>query len=74
MLINTIENEYSDSVPSGTIISQSEDSGETIYEGSNIKVVYSLGKEPSKEFKNALKKAESYSETMHMSKEAIYDS
>ena len=27
----------------------------------------------SKEYKNALKKAESYSKTMHMSKQAIYD-
>lgn len=34
--------------------------------------MYSIGKEPSKEFKNALKKAESYSD-MNMSKEGIYD-
>lgn len=37
-----------------------------------ITVTYSLGKEPTTEEKNALKKAESYSNTMYMSKQGIY--
>jgi hypothetical protein len=38
-----------------------------------IKIVFSLGKKPSTEYMNALKQAESYSETMYMSKKGIYD-
>lgn len=68
-----IEKEYSDSVAKGSFISQSVKSEKVIHEGDNIKVVFSLGKEPSTEFKNALKKAESYSSTMHMSKKGVYD-
>ena len=40
---------------------------------SSIKVVLSKGKKPSIEYQNALKKAESYSKLMHMSKQKIYD-
>ena len=36
-------------------------------------VTYSLGKEPTTEEKNALKKAESYSKTLNMSKQGIYN-
>ena len=43
-----------------------------IHQGDKITVTYSLGKEPTTEEKNALKKAESYSNTMHMSKQGIY--
>lgn len=65
--------EYSDSVPKGSLISQSKKAGETIDEGSTIKIVMSLGKKPPVEYTNALRKAESYSKTMHMSKQGIYD-
>lgn len=44
-----------------------------INEGDTITIIYSLGEEPPKEFQNALKKAQSYSELMHMSKARIYD-
>ncbi|MNP35552.1 Host cell surface-exposed lipoprotein [compost metagenome] len=64
---------YSDTVPKGDFLSQSVKSGDKVYEGSTININYSLGKEPSTEFKNALKKAESYSKTMNMSKQGIYD-
>ena len=65
--------DYSDSVAKGGIISQSNNAGETVKEGTTIKVVISLGKKPSTEYTNALRKAEEYSKTMHMSKRGIYD-
>lgn len=68
-----IEEEYSDSVEKGAFISQSINANASAYEGDKVKVLYSLGKEPSTEYKNALKKAESYSKTMHMSKKGIYN-
>ncbi|MBR0522474.1 MAG: Ltp family lipoprotein [Firmicutes bacterium] len=64
--------EYSDSIEDGGFVKQNRDAGSSIKEGSTIKVIYSLGKEPSSEFKNALVKAELYSKTMYMSKEGIY--
>lgn len=65
--------EYSDTIAKGSFVSQSVGVNTTIYEGDRINIVYSLGKKPSAEYTNALKKAESYSRTMHMSKKAIYD-
>lgn len=64
--------QYSDLVAKGKLIRQSEPAGKSISEGSNINITYSLGKEPSIEFRNALKTAEEYSKTMHMSKRAIF--
>lgn len=69
----TITEEYSDTIEKGNIISQSISAGTTAHEGDSLKVVYSLGKEPTTEQKNALIKAEFYSKTMHMSKKGIYD-
>lgn len=69
----TITEEYSDTIEKGNIISQSISAGTTAHEGDSLKVVYSLGKEPTTEQKNALAKAESYSKMMHMSKKGIYD-
>lgn len=68
-----ITDKYSDTVEKGRFISQSTTANTTIYEGDKIIITYSLGKEPTTEYKNALKKAENYSEIMHMSKQAIYD-
>lgn len=65
--------EYSDSVQKGLFVKQSVEANKTIHEGDKITITYSLGKEPSKEYKNALKKAETYSKIMHMSKKAIYN-
>ncbi len=65
--------EYSDTVASGSVISQNKKADETVPEGATIKVVISKGQKPSIEYQNALKKAETYSEVMHMSKQAIYD-
>lgn len=65
--------EYSDTIASGSVISQSKKANETVKEGATIKVVISKGKKPSVEYQNALKKAESYSKMMHMSKQKIYD-
>ena len=68
----TITEEYSDTVKKGKFINQSSEANTTIYQGDKVEIIYSLGKEPTTEEKNALKKAESYSETMHMSKKGIY--
>lgn len=65
--------EYSDSVVSGSVISQNKKANESVKEGTTIKVVISKGKKPSIEYQNALKKAETYSKMMHMSKKAIYN-
>lgn len=67
-----VTDEYSDIVAKGSFVSQSVDANTTIHEGDKINIVYSLGKKPSAEYINALKKAELYSKTMHMSKKAIY--
>lgn len=64
--------EYSDTVAAGSVISQSKKANEEVKEGATINVVLSLGKKPSIEYQNALKKAQTYSEMMHMSKKAIY--
>ena len=69
----SIEQEYSNDVADGEFVSQSVEANGKAYQGDKVKVVYSLGVEPSKEYKNALKKAESYSKTMHMSKQGIYE-
>lgn len=68
-----ITEEYSDTITKGDFISQSKEANTTIYEGDKITIIYSLGKEPTMEQKNALKKAESYSSMMHMSKAKIYE-
>lgn len=65
--------EYSEFVPKDAFIRQSVQSGDYVYEGGNINVVYSLGKKPTKEQSNALKKAQSYASTMYMSKQGIYE-
>lgn len=65
--------EYSDSVASGSVISQNKKANETVKEGATINVVLSKGKKPSVEYQNALKKAETYSKIMHMSKKGIYN-
>lgn len=64
---------YSDTVEKGKFVSQSIENNETIFQGDKITIVYSLGKEPTNEQKNALKKAETYSSSMHMSKQRIYE-
>ena len=68
----TIKEEYSDTVKKGSFISQSVDESSTIHQGDKIIITYSLGKEPTNEEKNALKKAEIYSSSMNMSKQGIY--
>lgn len=65
--------EYSDTVAKDGYIKQSVNATEQVTEGSKITVTYSLGKGPTTEQKNALRKAESYAKTMHMSKQGIYD-
>ncbi len=68
-----ITDEYSDSVAKGGFVSQSVPANSTLKEGGTIKVVFSSGPKPTTQQTNALKKAESYSKNMHMSKQGIYD-
>lgn len=63
---------YSETVAREGLLSQSIKAGEKVCKGATLTVTYSLGKEPTQEQKNALAKAKSYSETMHMSKAGIY--
>lgn len=68
-----ITEDYSDTIPKGKFISQSENAGTKIEEKTYVTIKYSLGKEPTIEQKNALKKAQSYSDTLYMSKQGIYE-
>lgn len=68
-----ITEEYSDTVAKGSLVSQSVNANTTIHEGDKINIIYSLGKKPTNGEINALKKAESYSKIMHMSKKGIYN-
>ena len=72
-LNGNITEEYSNDVAKGNFVSQSISANTIAHQGDKITIVYSLGKEPTTEEKNALKKAESYSSKMYMSKKAIYD-
>lgn len=69
----SIIEEYSDDTPKGEVFNQSIKPQTEVYEGDKIKIYISLGKEPTTEQKNALKKAKSYSSTMYMSKKGIYN-
>lgn len=64
---------YSDTVEKGLFVSQSISADKIAYQGDKITITYSLGRQPTNEERNALKKAESYSKTMHMSKKGIYE-
>lgn len=66
-------NEYSEYIEKDGFIRQSIKSGDYIYENEFVTIVYSLGKKPTIEQSNALKKAQSYAKTMHMSKQGIYE-
>lgn len=65
--------EYSNTVVKDGFIKQSINAEEQVLENTKITITYSLGKEPTMGQKNALKKAESYSKLMHMSKAKIYE-
>lgn len=67
-----ITEEYSTDVAKGSFISQSIGANTVIHEGNKITVVYSLGKEPTTGEKNALKKAQSYSDHQYLSKSRLY--
>ena len=64
--------EYSDTIAKDGYIKQSVEATKQVEEGSKIIITYSLGKKPTIEQENALKKAESYARLMHMSKNRIY--
>ena len=68
-----ITDEYSNDIKKGSFIRQSVTANTIIHEGDEINIAYFLGKEPTNEEKNALAKAEQYSNTMNMSKQGIYD-
>lgn len=68
-----ITEEYSNDIPKGNFVGQSISANTVVHQGDKITIVYSLGKEPTTEEKNALKKAETYSDSLHMSKQGIYN-
>ena len=68
-----VSDDYSDTVEKGQLISQSVKPDDKVDENSTVNIIYSLGKKPPIEYQNALKKAESYSKIMHMSKNGIYE-
>lgn len=68
-----ITEEYSNDIEKGKFVSQSISANTIVHQGDKITIVYSLGKKPSTEEKNALKKAETYSNSLHMSKQGIYN-
>lgn len=68
-----ITEEYSNDIEKGKFISQSISANTVVHQGDKITIIYSLGKEPTTEEKNALKKAETYSNSLHMSKQGIYN-
>lgn len=68
-----ITEEYSNDIEKGKFISQSISANTVAHQGDKITIIYSLGKEPTAEEKNALKKAEAYSNSLHMSKQGIYN-
>lgn len=69
----TTKTEYSDTITKNEFISQSIAADKEIYEGDEIVIKISLGKKPTVGQQNALAKAKTYSEVMHMSKKGIYD-
>lgn len=68
-----ITREYSNTVAKDGFVSQSVQPTSKVSENSRVVITFSLGVEPSAEYKSALKKAESYAKTLHMSKQGIYD-
>ena len=54
------DKDYSDTINKGGFVSQSIAAGKTIYEGDSITIVISIGKKPTVEQLNAVRKAESY--------------
>ena len=68
-----ITEEFSDTVKKGKFVSQSVDAESTIYEGDEIKIIYSLGKEPTMGEKNALEEAINYLSVMPFSYEGLID-
>lgn len=68
-----IKREYSDIIGKGEYINQNVKATAKVSDNSKIIITFSLGKEPSTEYKNALKTAERYAKSLHMSKQAIYN-
>lgn len=69
----TATTEYSDTVPKGSVISQTIKAGERVVKEDNtVKIVYSIGKKPTTGELNALKNAQYYSDNLHMSKKRLY--
>lgn len=67
----SVSQEYSDDVPNGMLISQSVGKDSYILKTDSIRIVYSKGKEPSLEFRNALKQAGNYLRAMPFSYEGL---
>lgn len=67
-----IEEEYSDAISENGLISQSKEANTEILKEDDITITYSIGKRPTQSQLNALRKAQSYSDYQHMSKNRLY--
>ncbi len=72
-LICNFEREYSDTVAKDAYINQSVNAGEQVVENTKVTVTYSLGKAPTKGQENAVRKAESYLDTMPFSRNGLIE-
>lgn len=66
------EEEYSDTVPNGGYIKQSELADTEVINNKSIIITYSKGRKPTQSELNALNKAQSYSDHQYMSKNRLY--
>lgn len=64
--------EYSSTIPKNSFIRQSIKNGNFVYEGGQVNIVYSLGKEPTLGEKNALKSAKSYLRSSSFSNSGLF--
>ena len=63
---------YSNTIPKGQVMKQSEDAGSKVSKGTKIEYARSVGKPATKQEENALAKARNYSDVVHLSKKKIY--
>lgn len=64
--------DYSNTIPKGQVMKQSEDAGSEVAKGMEVVYTRCNGKPVTKQEENALAKARNYSDVVHLSKKKIY--
>lgn len=64
--------DYSNTIPKGQVMKQSENAGSEVAKGTKIEYTRCNGKPVTKQEENALAKARNYSDVVHLSKKKIY--